>query len=95
MSLICHLCYYICFINLQYLPEDQDRSKLPNQHELNGACKLPTGKQSKLRLNVENIPPTVPPRTVTLGYQHLPEGGNMVIYLLLNCQHFGSRKSCS
>jgi hypothetical protein len=73
--------FYIYFIGLQYLPEDdQDRLKLPNQHK-------PTGKQSKLRLNVENIPPTVPPRTVTLRYQHLPEEGNMVIYLLLNCQH--------
>jgi len=91
MSLISHLCFYICFINLQYLPEgDQDRSKLPNQHEPDGACRHPTGKQSKLRLHVENIPPTAPPRTVSLGYQHLPEGGNMIIYLLSNCQHFGS-----
>jgi hypothetical protein len=71
--------FYICFIGLQYIPQDQDRSKLPNQHK-------PTGKQSKLRLNVENIPPAVPPRTVTLGYQHLTEEGNVVIYLLLNCQ---------
>ena len=91
MSLISHLCFCICFINLQYLPaDDQDRSKLPNQHEPDGACRHPTGKQSKLRLNVENIPPTASPCTVTLGYQHLPEGGNVVIYLLLNCQRLGN-----
>jgi hypothetical protein len=59
----------------KYLPEDdEDRSKLPDQHEPDGARRHPTGKQSKLRLNVENIPPTVSPCTVTLGYQHLPEG---------------------
>jgi len=91
MSLTSHQCFYISFIHPQYLPEDdEDRSKLPDQHEPDGARRHPTGKQSKLRLNVENIPPTVSPCTVTLGYQHLPEGGNMVIYVLLNCQHLGS-----